>query len=177
MITLLEPILTLVSKCSKIIIPPLPRYIVAGCCLNPDHCTNRANASYNESILKELTRIRNFLKTELAKLGVTNYWVLDWAVVLGEPKPTTLASQVAALSLVSATDGVHFKREGYNNLADAIHKRVIALKDGPRETQPRKHYWRGFVSCEGSKTVTKLPNRHKKRKISEPTPTKSSCEM
>ena len=163
-ISLLEPVLSLVSNRSKIVIPPLPRYIVAGCCLNEDHCTNRGDNLYAETILKDLTRSRNFIKTELGAAGVTNYWVLDWAAVLGEPKPASVVSQLDALKAVSSTDGVHFKKEGYANLAKAINQKYLDFKNSPtRDLSTRKYYWKGFISCEGSSTRAKTPHFSKKK--------------
>ncbi len=163
-ITLLEPALSLVTKRNKIIIPPLPRYIVAGCCQNVEHCTNRGSKTYSELVLKDLSRIRNFLKTELAAAGLAAYWVLDWAIVLGEPKPASVGDQLAALSAVSSSDGVHFKRIGYENMATAIAKKLFDFTDGPsREPGPQKFFWRGFVSGEGSKTLAKVPNFSRKK--------------
>ena len=163
-ISLLEPVFSIVSKRDKIIVPPLPRYVVAGCCPSADHCTNRCSENYNEMILKELTRIRNFLKTELAGAGLSSYWVLDWACVLGEPKPASIGEQVSALTGVSSGDGVHFARQGYANIASAILKKAVDFRSGSlRGPIPRKHFWRGFVSCEGSQTLAKTPHFAKKK--------------
>jgi hypothetical protein len=37
----IEPLLALVGRKRGIIITPLPRYIIAGCCSDPGHCSNR----------------------------------------------------------------------------------------------------------------------------------------
>ena len=163
-LSLLQPVLDTVTHRTKIIIPPLPRYIVAGCCTDPDHCSNRKEKTYNEYILKELTRIRSFLKTELSALGVSNYWVLDWAIVLGEPKPVSIADQVAAVTGVSSGDGVHFNGAGCVNIANAVVKKLSDLKNAPlRPSGTRKFFWRGFVSCEGSKAHEKTPHFSRKK--------------
>ena len=155
LIELLKPILEIVGDRDKIFIPPLPRYIVSGCCQNIEHCTNRKNPNYGESILKELTRVQNCMKKELRAAGVSRYWVLGWDSVLGDPAGATVAEQLASLSGVSACDGVHFNTVGKNNMTVAIHKTVTSMNDGSlvssRGTAQKKFFWRGFVSGEGSR--------------------------
>ena len=76
LIEILKPLLNAVDSRKKIIIPPLPRYIVAGCCQKADHCTNRDNPDYVEKIVAGLTRVQSCLKKELRAAGVVNFWVL-----------------------------------------------------------------------------------------------------
>jgi hypothetical protein len=44
----MKPLLDLVGKCKGIVAAPLPRYVVAGCCSDPDHCSNRRYQEFEQ---------------------------------------------------------------------------------------------------------------------------------
>jgi hypothetical protein len=78
-----------------------------------------------------------------------------WTSLLGAKYPSR-QENVNALRHITAADGVHFTRDGYENLATAIHN-TITSKDklaavdslagnGRRGT----FFWRGFISPNGS---------------------------
>jgi len=54
----------------KIVIPPLPRYLYAGCCPDTQHCSNRGDERYQERLLGKIEHLRSKLKGELNRLGV-----------------------------------------------------------------------------------------------------------
>ena len=95
---------------------------------------------------------------------MSDFWVLDWSIVVGDPKPPLMPERMAALSLVCASDGVHFTLLGRTNMATAISKVVTLSRNGAlvtsRGTTNRKYFWRGFVSCEGSKSYTETKRFH-----------------
>ena len=156
LIELLKPIFDSVNKRKKIIIPPLPRYIIAGCCSNIEHCTNRCNPDFVEKVTSDLSRVYGCLKKELRTAGIRDFWVMDWDMVLESPRTESISELTEALKRVCAADGVHFNPLGRGNMAQAIGRAVVSANEGTlvpsQVATPKKFFWRGFVSCEGSKT-------------------------
>jgi hypothetical protein len=100
--------------------------------------------------------LRNVLKGELNRLGVPNFRVTEgWTSILGAKYPSR-EENVSALRHLTAADGVHFTRDGYENLANAIHNTVtskdkIAAVDSRAGNGRRgTFFWRGFISPNGS---------------------------
>ena len=164
LIQLLKPILDLVRNRKKIFITPLPRYIVAGCCSNAEHCTNRNSHDYVNGILSELSRFHACLKKELRTAGVTDFWVLEWDIILSGPKPSLMSETLTALKEVCAADGVHFNAVGRGNMAASIGKAISSAHDGSlvpsRVAAPKKFFGRGFVSSVGSRDRNDVKRFH-----------------
>jgi hypothetical protein len=73
----IKPLLDIFEKKKVFIITPLPRYVVAGCCGNADHCTNRRGPGYKARMLQGLEDIRRNLKDFLFHKGKRNVKVVD----------------------------------------------------------------------------------------------------
>jgi hypothetical protein len=56
----LQTVLLSAQKNTKILIPPLPRYVFCKCCGNPAHVTNFEQDRYKEKILDNCTHLRKF---------------------------------------------------------------------------------------------------------------------
>jgi hypothetical protein len=54
----LKPLLNLVGKKRGIVIAPLPRYIVTGCCSNPEHCSNRRLLDFEQQQKQSLEYLK-----------------------------------------------------------------------------------------------------------------------
>jgi hypothetical protein len=67
----------------KIIIPPLPRYIGGGCCMDSNHSTNVQNPDHQVKMLEKVKHVRKVLREELLGSNVTNYWIPDIIETLG----------------------------------------------------------------------------------------------
>jgi hypothetical protein len=100
--------------------------------------------------------LRNVLKSELNRLGVPNFRVTEgWTSLLGV-KYSSRQENVNALRHLTAADGVHFTRDGYENLAIAIHNSImskdkLAAVDSRAGNRRRgTFFWRGFISPNGS---------------------------
>jgi hypothetical protein len=157
---------------TKLIIPPLPRYLYTGCCGNKHHCTNRKNEEYELSLLHATTHFRPVLKEALLKQGLDKFFVIDGIGALLGVLPGgnrgAPAEIVRELTGFCATDGVHFTDTGYANFA----KTVIAAAKGVRDGTLTKsnsvnpvsgrisgtsYFWRGFVSPVGARLSTHAP--------------------
>ncbi len=60
-----------------IVIPPLPRYLFAGCCKQNDHSTNVGDPDHAKTILADVIGLRNTLKKFVSGLGLNRCRVLD----------------------------------------------------------------------------------------------------
>jgi hypothetical protein len=156
LIGIVAPVLSFSAGLSKIVIPPLPRYVFDTCCTQETHCTNVRSEKHASEILFKADHLRNVLKGELNRLGVPNFRVTEgWTSILGAKYPSR-EENVSALRHLTAADGVHFTRDGYENLANAIHNTVtskdkIAAVDSRAGNGRRgTFFWRGFISPNGS---------------------------
>ena len=150
----------------KILIPPLPRYLNAPCCSSTGHCTNRGEAGFGEALLGDLTKARAVLKSSVERNKVTKYRVLDGIGSIAGHNPDGPARPgnreiLGSILPVFARDGVHLNEVGLQNLSNAILRQIkLLLCAGPISvpgSSAGKHYWRGFVSPNGS--ATRQPSR------------------
>jgi hypothetical protein len=156
LIGIVAPILSFSAGLSKIVIPPLLRYVFDTCCTQDTHCTNVRKETHAAEILQKADHLRNVLKSELNRLGVPNFRVTEgWTSLLGA-KYSSRQENVNALRHLTAADGVHFTRDGYENLAMAIHNSIMS-KDKLAAVVSRAgngrmgtFFWRGFISPNGS---------------------------
>jgi len=136
-----------------VLVPPLVRYLVAGCCAAQDHCSNRTEEGYGKKLLNKLEHARSVIKGEVTKLGKSNIWVSNGVgLVLG--KGTGWATTVPDLQVfgpVCGKDGVHLTDTGYRNLSSGIIEDIKNPYKKTAASEIRKSaYWRGFISPVGS---------------------------
>jgi hypothetical protein len=107
----LSPVLLSAQHIAKILITPLPRYVFTPCCAQPTHSTNIHSDGYAEKSLNGVSRLRGILKTECAKMGVQNVWILDGIGALLDTAPgESYGSNLEILPDLRgklAKDGVH----------------------------------------------------------------------
>jgi hypothetical protein len=70
-------LLNLAAKRRCILVTPLPRYVTAGCCLNPDHCSNRRYQDFKQHMLNTLEMFRKIFKDFLYYDGMKSIKVMD----------------------------------------------------------------------------------------------------
>jgi hypothetical protein len=73
----IRPLLNLAAKRRCILVTPLPRYVTAGCCLNPDHCSNRRYQDFKQHMLNTLEMFRKNFKDFLYYEGMKSIRVMD----------------------------------------------------------------------------------------------------
>jgi hypothetical protein len=145
------------SKGNKpcVIIPPLPRYLFARCCNDPDHCTNATDTNFSRKLLTGFTEMRNALIRQLVSAGLTNFKVMDVCCTTTCSATACTDERLKGLKSVTAKDGVHFVDAGYKNLAkrcmDCLSKMLSPESHIPEKTgKPTCFFWRGFRSTRGS---------------------------
>jgi hypothetical protein len=157
----LSPVLLSAQQIAKVLIPPLPRYVFTPCCSQPTHSTNILSDGYAEKQLNGVSRLRGILKTECAKMGVQNVWVLDGIGALLDTAPgESYGSNLEILPDLRgklAKDGVHIETIGNRNMSKTILRSFDAMKrSGTVNESPalgkkgcRDYFWRGFSSPNG----------------------------
>jgi hypothetical protein len=168
------PILECLPEHTKIVIPPLPRYLFDPCCQQEGHCTNVGMQSHAGKLLGDVMALRNRLKrTMVSKLG-SRVWITDSCCPTGEAADMNIPERITALRDVCAKDGVHFTLTGYRNVATVVAGLVIDHGKGAG-TRPLlkaqssaavvlsgrsgQYMWHGFVSPSGSRTYLSMSAR------------------
>jgi hypothetical protein len=160
LIQIIMPVIQDAAVLGKVFVPPLPRYVYGGCCTNSTHCSNAKEDTHSFDMLRKVDHLRALLKGELARHGVVKHWVMDgWKDLVGV-KGQNRDEDMTSLRHVTGTDNVHFTKEGYENLAAAIHatintrRSVSAARSNVAGTEAagkkQQYFWRGFVSPTGS---------------------------
>ncbi len=157
------------SNNKKVVISPLPRFILKGCCPVYNYSVNTSNGNYSVAMLDSVTHLRKSLKLALLVRGVEKEWVADGIKALLSPG-TTIGSKVDAVTMlcdVFAVDGVHFMQECYSTMAQGFAKYLeccFNVFSGTKMSgslsvsgSARTFYWRGFCSPVGS---TRLKGLH-----------------
>jgi hypothetical protein len=73
----IKPLLDLSHKRRGIMIMPLPRYITAGCCSEPGHCSNRRFQDFEQQQQQQLELLKKQVKDFLFYDSYRNIRVLD----------------------------------------------------------------------------------------------------
>ncbi len=146
------------------IIPPLPRFLFARCCNDPDHCTNATETDFSKTMLSGFTEMRNNLIRQLVSAGLNNFRVMDVCCTTTCPVTACMDDRLKGLRSVTAKDGVHYVDAGYKNLAvhcmDCLSKMMSHESKKPEKTgQPTSFFWRGFRSVRGSSRQNRSHNK------------------
>jgi hypothetical protein len=153
------PIFVSAGKIPCIVISPLPRYVFAGCCKDPSHCSNLNSPDHKERMLTDFIQLRHVLVKELVANGIKNFKVLNTCSATTLPFTANTASRIQAHAEITAGDGVHMTPAGYSNLARSIGTGINSLAEPKRVSRkPKQHFWRGFKSINGANTVAPQQN-------------------
>jgi hypothetical protein len=121
----LRPLLEQIGKRKGLIISPLPRYVLGGCCSNERHCTNIKEPSYKANMMTSLAELRKNLKNYLYYTGRKNIRVMD---------PTVDLRGFTDNEVWAEGDPVHPRPEMYEQLADGVIK-MTATTDQKRRQE------------------------------------------
>ena len=161
----LKPLFALAKKHFTVIMPPLPRYVFFGCCLDKFHSTNVGEEGYSAQILEATLHFRKLVKTSLVgNEDLGQFWVTDTLACLGTIPPT-MPEKLNQLRACLGPDGVHLTEVGRMHLFNNLAKIILDMKSGSIGRPPKTavaaasssvtgktFYWRGFVSDRGSVT-------------------------
>jgi hypothetical protein len=119
--------LKLLENRKVLMMAPLPRYLYAGCCAQPDHVSNSEEPDFERRIREGLSEMRGYLKDFLFTNGLRGFKVLD----PGRETP----EQDENGEPLWVDDSVHPTFEAYNRIADLIENEA-RLMAGKRAGQP-----------------------------------------
>jgi hypothetical protein len=128
----LKPVLDVIGKRRAIIIAPMPRYIVSGCCGDSSHCTGLGNPASRCAIEAALESLKKNLRDYLFNTGRRNIRVLD---------PMVEFRGMTDDELWNKEDPVHPLPDAYSKLADGVirFKTMAEMKEANRpEDQKRR---------------------------------------
>jgi hypothetical protein len=147
------PILAAKRDTNCVIIPLLPRYLLARCCNDPGHCTNANANDYSQSLLADFLLLWHCLIRQLVSRGLTNFKVLDTCCTTTCISTATTTNRLAELRQVTAKDGVHFIAQGYVNMANRASECLQTMLAAALRTRKDSiHFWRGFRSPMGARS-------------------------
>ena len=167
--------LVLIFSCQStvpvVIVPPIPRYISGGCCVEASHSTNTGNDGYKEDMVDKVGHLRKILRGELSGSTLNNYWVQDVIADLSSAGlPNGNKTEVSnAIGDLYCSDNVHLTTVGFTRLVAGITD-SIKLACNKQNTadiiitgEKQKYYWRGFVSTHGGKRSAHSATSYKLR--------------
>jgi hypothetical protein len=73
----IKPLLELAAKKKCLLLTPLPRYVAAGCCTNPEHCSNRRYPDFMQHMRDALELLRKHFKDFLYYRNMRHIKILD----------------------------------------------------------------------------------------------------
>jgi hypothetical protein len=133
-LTAMKPLLYLVGKRKGIVVAPLPRYVAAGCCSDPDHCSNRRVLDFEQQQQQLLDLLKRGLKDFLFANNYRAIRVLDPCV------------DIRGMSREAVWNGdpVHPTEEVYRKIAAATAKlgdkrRAAELENKRRRDSQGEH--------------------------------------
>jgi hypothetical protein len=110
MMRMCRPIFNATVGIDTVMVGPMPRYVSAGCCPDPEHMANRAAPSFFTNMKKDLATVNRIIKELLHKDGYDNVRCLDPWVALRDISTDDLWG----------TDPVLIKREHVPRLVDSV---------------------------------------------------------
>jgi len=146
------------SQGPTVILPPIPRYLAGGCCLDPTHAANTRESAHAHRMLEHCVRLRKLLKKELTSSSLSGFWVPDLVTGLAAAGTggDNLQAKAESMCTLFNMDNVHLTPLGYARLSSIVIESIgCALKKGDTAEcvisgERRNHYWRGFSSLRGS---------------------------
>jgi hypothetical protein len=73
----IKPLLEITDKRKCLLLTPLPRYVAAGCCTNPDHCSNRRYPDFVQHMQDSLELLCKHFKDFLYYRSMRHIKIVD----------------------------------------------------------------------------------------------------
>ena len=123
-----KPLLEVAGNRKKIVVTPIPRYLLQSCCTDADHISNMREPDYRLNLETAVIDSRKFMKDFCFRQGLRNIRVVG-------PWPA-----LRALGDSVWKDQVHMVETGYNTVANLVVEAVAELAEKPEAgaSNPRK---------------------------------------
>jgi hypothetical protein len=79
----LKPIFDVIDKRPCLMVMPMPRYVIEGCCGDNTHISNRSDRHFREDMTLQLEGLKNTLKHYLFTTGRRSYHIIDTLAIWG----------------------------------------------------------------------------------------------
>ena len=122
-----KPLLEAAASRRKIIITSIPRYLLRGCCSDPEHVGNIKEPDYKSNLESAVTESRKLIKDFCFRQGIRNVRVVG-------PWPTLRAEGDSIWA-----DTIHLTSQGYRLVADMALSAAADLKEKPEAAFVRGH--------------------------------------
>ncbi len=103
-----------------VILFPLPRYIMAGCCQDEDHAPNRSDSNFKSTLISVLERTKKNLKMLADKAKLGNCTVYNPLWLIAGPKKKSEAEILQIIEKEWGNQPVHPENATYEKLAGSI---------------------------------------------------------
>jgi hypothetical protein len=144
MLRICRPAFNATENIPTVLVGPLPRYVSAACCADPEHMANRCTPGFMSKMRAELETVNKTIKDFLHNDGYTNIRALDpWVCV-----------RQLDVSQIWGTDPVHIRKEHVTNLIEGV--KIALSKLAPKrrrdsaETTPGPPSKRGKTAAASS---------------------------
>ena len=125
------PLLRAGPKVKKLLLSPLPRYWLGGCCDDVDHAPNRSDANFEEELFAGVDKLRRISKDFVHMNKITNITVLNTFQMMceGQGGRQTTAEMREAVVNKWGPDPVHPSTTCYETLANTIINNAVVPAD------------------------------------------------
>ena len=124
--TATKDVLAATGKLQKIIVSPLPRYLYAGCCSDPEHCTNISSVYYKQETEAAILACRRNLKDFCFRHHICRCKIIcPWR---------ELRQQAGELWITG--DPVHMSGFGYDVVANMVLEAATGASDLTTKKRP-----------------------------------------
>jgi uncharacterized membrane protein YgcG len=148
----IKPLLELAAKKKCLLLTPLPRYVAAGCCTNPEHCSNRRYPDFVQHMRDALELLRKHFKDFLYYRSMRHIKILDPGMdirglsleeIWGKEAihPTPLVYCRIAASVIKIAEGMEADANNKRRRSDSIDGQGRGGNNeqrGRRGTDPRQ---------------------------------------
>jgi lysophospholipase L1-like esterase len=135
LVNTITPLLRAGGECEKIILSPLPRYMMKRCCKDRNHLVNKREDSYASDMGEALADMRDSMKDLIFGKKIRNFKVLSTTMLFMDD----VDKAPEKLKEFWKDDPVHMTAEGYEELVTAVSKVIsTATFNRPAHGRPGK---------------------------------------
>ena len=137
---MLLPIMELIKGRRRVVVLPMPRYVVASCCHDRDHIPNRVEAGFYKGLQEGLAQLSRTFRDFLFVSGMRDTVVID----------PCISMRSMAASEIWGADPVHPRPEVYEKLAGDL-KKVLEARGLKRTAEEAFGGGRGQAARVGQR--------------------------
>jgi hypothetical protein len=165
-----KPIFDACREYKAIILSPMPRYIMAGCCQDEEHAPNRRDSNFRSLLISGLERTKKNLKLLADKAELGNCTVYNPLWLIAGPKKKSEAEILQIIEEGWGNQPVHPENATYAKLAGSIVNQCLAnacqlplsKQEGIGLLADIPEWQRIYSSYRGKRPIGQLPGSKSK---------------